>query len=151
MQGNRLEKLDQDVFEGNPELELIYLVSNDLKYIHANILQPLSKLKRAYFNSNRCTNMDATSPATLISLKDEFQEKCPVLNKQIILLEGASIEVISLIEKLKHENGKLKNGMKVMKTELISFWESEIMYCKKQLLRISQCLHADDASNPPPP
>jgi hypothetical protein len=73
---NQLEVLGENLFDFNLELEFISFDDNNLKFIEANLLNSLTKLRKAEFDSAGCINSDADSPEKLRQLKEELEIKC---------------------------------------------------------------------------
>lgn len=140
MQGNRIESLDEDVFEGNPELQIIYLVNNDIKYVAGDILRPLLSLTAAYLSSNRCVNLDARDSSQIVSLKAALKTNCPSLKQQISVLEQENNELTSNAKESKENIKKLEDELKKVKSDLMIFWETEIVDCVKSVKRIGKCM-----------
>lgn len=74
--GNQIEDLDSDLFEFNSELRWIGFQENQLKTVGKNILKPLTKLQRAYFDDNKCIKKAALNANELPGLVLELEEKC---------------------------------------------------------------------------
>lgn len=104
--GNKLKTLESDLFMYNPLLELISLFANQIKHVHPNVLNGLTRLKHAYFNSNVCIDEDGLTEEQIGKLKCKFTEKCPATEA---MMEYAEVEM----EKLKSdvENAKLKENL----------------------------------------
>lgn len=81
LHSNELEVLDTNLFEFNVELRIVHLARNKLKFIGMNILEPLPKLEKAYFDNNPCINLQAASPHSLAHLKAQINEKCQLTNE----------------------------------------------------------------------
>lgn len=81
--GNQIESLDSDLFEYNSELRWIGFQENNLKSVGKNILRPLKKLQRAYFDDNECIDKAAMNENQVQVLVAELEEKCPGLEKSI--------------------------------------------------------------------
>lgn len=83
MHGNRLESLDLDAFEGNPQLSYIDLANNDFKHLDPRTFESLIMLKDLDLSSNRCINTRATTPQQLADLHAEMHIKCKSVGNQI--------------------------------------------------------------------
>lgn len=83
MHGNRLESLDLDVFEGNPQLSYIYMANNDFKHLDPRTFESLTMLKDLDLSSNRCINIRATTPQQLAEVNAEITARCKSVGNQI--------------------------------------------------------------------
>lgn len=81
--GNQIESLNNDLFEYNSELRWIGFQENKLKSVGKNILKPLKKLQRAYFDDNECIDKAALNEKELSGLVAELEEKCPDEEKSV--------------------------------------------------------------------
>lgn len=80
--GNKLEKLDSDLFESNPNIIHIDFSSNQLKFVGKNILKPLTKLEYADFEGNSCINKVAGNRSEVEELISESEYECTADNTQ---------------------------------------------------------------------
>lgn len=55
LQGNRLRRVDGDLFKYNPKLYTIYLSANSIEYVGEGIFDGLNELFAIYFAYNPCT------------------------------------------------------------------------------------------------
>lgn len=100
---NELESLDSNLFERNPNLEWLDLSKNKLESIGADLLKPLTKLGRAYFEYNPCIVKNAETKSEVEALRQEFIATCspkPETMQHEYLL--------GQIELLKAKNSRLK-------------------------------------------
>jgi Leucine-rich repeat (LRR) protein len=72
LEGNELQWLDDDVFEFTPKLEWISFGDNKLKFIGANILQPLTNLSYAWFDDNKCIDDYAITKERIAGIKQKL-------------------------------------------------------------------------------
>lgn len=77
--GNKLEKLDSNLFESNPDIQLIDFNSNRLKFIGKDVLKPLTKLEYADFEGNNCINRVAGNRSEVEELINESEYECSEL------------------------------------------------------------------------
>lgn len=77
---NNIERLSNDVFEGNPKLEKISFWGNRLKFIESEILKPLPLLKFASFHLNQCIDREAWRDC-FGSLEQNFFQNCSTPQK----------------------------------------------------------------------
>jgi len=74
---NKIDTLPSTTFENNPELEWIDFSDNWLRYIGVNLLDHLTKLNYANFESNRCVDKRAQDKNNLHELELELKsDKC---------------------------------------------------------------------------
>lgn len=73
---NNIERLANDVFEGNPKLEKISFWGNRLKFIESEILAPLPLLKFVSFQYNECINRQAWIKDSFECLEKDFVQNC---------------------------------------------------------------------------
>jgi hypothetical protein len=77
---NQLKVLESDVFTYNTALEYISFYNNRLMHIGSKILQPLKRLRTAYFNKNICVDKQAVGSQEGISeLRLEIAQQLTVL------------------------------------------------------------------------
>lgn len=73
---NDLEWLDGDLFNFNPQLEYVWFSNNKFKFIEPNLLDSLTKLKYAEFDSAGCISFIASNQAKFRDLKGRFKTSC---------------------------------------------------------------------------
>lgn len=73
---NDLEKLDSDLFDFTPLLEVADFSRNNLKFIGANLLDSLVKIRFVDFSGADCIRRNAQSPGEFDELKVELATKC---------------------------------------------------------------------------
>lgn len=76
MVNNKIDKLDSDLFQFNPELRAIQFNANKIKFIGRNILSPLPRLDQADFSNNDCINKFAYEKKEFPELIAEMETKC---------------------------------------------------------------------------
>jgi Leucine-rich repeat (LRR) protein len=77
---NQLKVLESDVFQYNTALEYISFYNNRLMHIGSKILQPLKRLRTAYFNKNICVDKQAVGSQEGISeLRLEIAQQLTIL------------------------------------------------------------------------
>jgi Leucine rich repeat len=74
--GNEIEVLEQDLFIGNPNLEHVFLSSNQIKFIHSTAFENLKNLKTLQLKRNTCINQgvlynSSEVPALIQTAKDQ--------------------------------------------------------------------------------
>ncbi|CAG9810509.1 unnamed protein product [Chironomus riparius] len=72
-----LEILEENLFEFNPNLEMISLGDNKITHIHANVLDKLNNLKYLYFEGNPCISVNAINdPSSLKNVIKKTRTQC---------------------------------------------------------------------------
>lgn len=78
---NNIEKLANDVFEGNPKLMKISFWGNRLKFIDSEVLRPLPELKFVSFQLNKCIDRQAWKKECFDLLENDFARNCSSIGK----------------------------------------------------------------------
>jgi hypothetical protein len=78
LQSNKIVALDGDVFKYTPNIQFLGLNDNLIERTSSNVLNSLSALSTAYFGGNKCINMNAATPAAILSLKQTLASQCSV-------------------------------------------------------------------------
>lgn len=73
---NDLEHLSSDLFKFNKNLESIDFAFNKLRFVGANLLQPLQHLRDASFVEAGCIDLFAFRPVGLATLESKLIAKC---------------------------------------------------------------------------
>lgn len=73
---NKIDKIENDLFEGCPDIEYLVFKNNYTKHIGREILSSLLKLKIANFERNTCISQKATNVSEIYFLKEEIGKKC---------------------------------------------------------------------------
>lgn len=74
--GNDIEKLDDDLFQFNPEIFTLDFSNNKLKVIGENVLTPLNKLDYACFRGNDCIFFTLWKRSLIEGFKAEVKANC---------------------------------------------------------------------------
>lgn len=135
MQGNRLESLEIDTFEGNPNIDYVVFANNDLKHLDPRTFDVLTRLYYLDVTSNRCINRAASTPQQLAELKTEIGIKCKTVRNQIS-------DAINLQDKkIKNADAKLKAEIEALKEIVMQFVANDSKeYCKTHLKILGKCM-----------
>lgn len=96
---NHLENLQSDVFLDNLELEYVSFYNNRLMHIGSKLLNPLKKLRTAYFNKNICIDKQAVqSFKEVAEIRLEISERCSDITDEDLMnvLKQNHEKIISL-------------------------------------------------------
>lgn len=105
--GNKIEKLESDIFENTPNLLEVMLNNNRLQFIGANLLEPLKNIKLISFGGNQCyTGFAKYSHEQLLRLKTEIKLRCSDISMLDLMARLESVE--NKIEKMLERIDKLK-------------------------------------------
>lgn len=74
--GNLIERVEGDVFEGLTTLEFIYLSHNNIKFIDVNAFATLNNLKRLDLFNNNCISTDFRSSDALKTVTAVVTNQC---------------------------------------------------------------------------
>lgn len=100
---NQLKVLESDVFIHNVMLEYVSVYNNRLMHIGSKILQPLKRLKTAYFNKNICVDKQAVASEQGISeLKLEISQQCSNITDEDLMksLKENQFKIVTLEKKV---------------------------------------------------
>ena len=107
--GNKIEKLNSNVFENIPNIVEVILNNNRLKFIGSEILKPLGKLKIISFGGNVCIQSFAKhSEEQLKRLKSDIVLKCSDITMADLMKRFGDLEdkMVEVLKKLDY--GKTK-------------------------------------------
>ena len=76
---NKIEVLEEGLFDENPNLEVIYLASNQIKFVASEVFDKLPKLKKLFFRINPCHSGVATDRASVLALIKQIEENCQMI------------------------------------------------------------------------
>lgn len=107
--GNDLEVIESDLFQANPQLELIDLGTNKIWFIAENSFKNLKALEKVKLNANLCIDGDYENTQALGSLNSDVKEKC-AKNYFVYLVKG------NLERKLLQNSEKSKENFKESST-----------------------------------
>lgn len=96
---NHLENLQSDVFLDNLELEYVSFYNNRLMHIGSKLLNPLKKLRTAYFNKNICIDKQAVqSFKEVAEIRLEISERCSDITDEDLMnvLKQNQDKIVSL-------------------------------------------------------
>lgn len=123
---NKIEVIESDLFEGNPNLDHIQLYSNNIKHVEIGAFNHLTKLSTLSFSSNPCSSGTSSDRSSVIKLIAEIENKCQ--NQQVyqnhlelypkIITEKIKSELEILNEKLTEEIVELKKNHEALKQRL---------------------------------
>lgn len=74
---NNLERLPADLFRFNPNLKRLDMRNNKIVHVGYRILDNYGRLDDVHFNFNICIDRYGDTPATMVTLKRELNDKCP--------------------------------------------------------------------------
>jgi len=89
---NDLEAIPSDSFTFNRDLEIIDFSRNNLKHIDVNILEPLIKLREAYFTANTCISFAASDEQQITNLTKLIADNCQ--DEMIIMKDSQSLNEV---------------------------------------------------------
>lgn len=115
---NKLTNLSSDLFVNSPNLEFINFRGNPLKVIGPGILDPLTKLTRAWFSETGCIDMEAKTPKDIENLRTKLVESCAKKNLTLAEKEAEVEQQKVELEKEKVEVEKIKTEVEKEKAEL---------------------------------
>lgn len=90
--GNRIEKLESNVFEYTPNLLEIMLNNNKIKFVGLDILTPLKKLKNINFGGNLCIVGSARNNEEFEQLRIDIKLKCSDISMYDLMLKMDMME-----------------------------------------------------------
>jgi len=125
--GNNLEILEENLFEFNPNLEIISLRYNKISHIDPNVFNKLTKLHSLNFESNKCVTSSATNPSEVKTIIRIANYRCTNsdysnLEQKVKILEIESKNTNS--ENLKEKVEKLENEIK--NSEFPNFFQEKL-------------------------
>jgi len=105
-----IEILEENLFEFNPNLELVHLNTNKITHIDPKVFDKLTKLKYLYLQLNTCINMSAiNSPTDLQSIIKTAQANCTNLDYSNLEQKVKYLEFESKNLNSADLNAKIKN------------------------------------------
>jgi len=107
--GNNLEILEENLFEFNPNLELIELGSNKIAHIDPKVFDNLIKLKSLNLVSNKCIDMFAHDPIKFQNVIRTVQLQCTNLDYSNLEQKVKYLEMESRILNSENLNKKFEN------------------------------------------
>lgn len=135
MHGNRLESLELDTFEGNPDMVSIFLANNDFKHLDPKTFDILPKLYRLVLTSNRCINKSASNQQELAELKIAMRLQCKSVGDQIT--DALALQQ----EKYKIKVSKLEAEIEALKDIVMQFAGNDNQeYCEGHLKILGKCI-----------
>lgn len=75
--GNELKILEFGIFDANLKLEFLSIYGNKIHSVGSEILRPLKSLKKVFFHSNVCLDLDALSEDEIKLLMTKLANDCP--------------------------------------------------------------------------
>jgi hypothetical protein len=115
---NQLKVLESDVFQYNTALEYISFYNNRLMHIGSKILQPLKRLKTAYFNKNICVDKQAVASEEGISeLRLEIAQQCSNITDEDLMrtLRENQMKITTLERKVDSMSDQLTDVIELLK------------------------------------
>jgi len=116
LSSNNLEILEENLFQFNLNLEVIYLDSNKISHIDPSVFEKLTKLKTLYLQSNSCINMYArNNPTAVQKIIRTAKAQCTNSNYSNLKRKVKNLEIDSRnsnSENFMQRNGKLENDVK---------------------------------------
>lgn len=99
---NELEVLEENLFQYNLELKLVFLDGNRIRYVHPNIFDHLSNLNYLGFHDNDCYSGHVEDSSTeALTLAREIKSSCSIKSAQTLTYDELLQENAQLIrEKL---------------------------------------------------
>lgn len=102
--GNRIAKLDSDIFDDLPNLKVVDFYGNHIKEIGQEIKLPSTG--NINFHSNICIDMSGNTPAEIVTLQLHLLVKCSH-NPRLSLIDESLITINNNIEELKENLKKI--------------------------------------------
>lgn len=75
-----IEFLEKDLFIHNPNLKVVGLHYNKIKYIHENIFASLTSMTNLWLSNNYCINADGQNRKTSVEVVSKAKEQCFISN-----------------------------------------------------------------------
>lgn len=125
---NELETLEADLFEFNPELQIIVFNRNRLMHVGYNILVPLPQLSKANFNDNGCIDKYAGTRWQRQELEKQLKKNCLRPKKE------------NDLQKAEDEIGELKARLLLTENKL-ELSDGNLVVATKHLLESSKKIY----------
>lgn len=159
--GNNLEIIEKDLFEFNPNLEVIHLNINKILHIDPNVFNKLNDLMELYLDGNTCINMKAENDLAKVqkviriakvwctqtendnsndqfkAFKEDLRNKTEALDTRLDILEE-NVENFKTLALKKIQ--KTKNAVKDAHDDLMGTINNKTEQIEKKLQKIMKAL-----------
>lgn len=74
--GNKITSLKSDLFVHTPNITFMWFKHNKIEFVGEHLFDDLSDLREANFLNNKCIDFHATTPESIVELKEALLENC---------------------------------------------------------------------------
>ena len=139
---NHIEFLENDLFEGNLNLEIVNIDLNRIRLVGIEILKPLTNLKQISLLNNQCINEAASNSSAIDALSKTLVEKCSPSYVHYFMQKISNLE--KQINQTNQEQKAEKSRITSLKSRIDSITDESSLAEKKLSKRYHELKSAFD-------
>lgn len=152
---NRLSVLESGLFRFNVKLKAVYFSENQLKYIAADIFEPLKDLRKAYFVNNVCIDTWGLNQDQLDGVERVIAMKCQkmqsVYERTRDLHCATANSYVGFVIRGNHVNrGEFPFLVALVNVPDFKFFCGGSLITSKHVLTAAHCVHQKGEAQPTP-